>query len=775
MANPFTPSPTDAAVKVLQMIFGDVITHLVSGMTPGAASNAAATMLGVAFRYFNGGVLVFGSFILTWVTIFGIANSANDGEVLGKQWSTFYTPIRTVSAAAVLMPTSSGFAGIQIILLLVVTWSIGFASNIWTAVATYSISQSITSAATSSITSDPNFESNIASAIRMGACARGVNNAMATLMPDSRINLQLQTAQSKDQHFGETTYVTTYTYADPNWAGSAAICGTMTLTDSYPIVSNAVNSIFSGNPSSGNTSSNTQTADMLRRNIADARNNFFTSVFQQFVPNAVSQIANAAVSTADIQLSATALSNAIAAEKQLLAGDVQQAVLQTISGQNSSFVSTMTSQGWIFAASYWTDLGRIKDAVRTATTSKVNFTAGSNTLENLLPPGVVLIAANATMASVSNLATLLTNKALSTASSNASTSTPAIPSLQTTFTLNDFTDGDSATKTMFGKWFRHLGTSLIAGMVNFLGDPNEDPVMQVKSLGDWISSFAEGVFLLKTTVHATLEGLGATAASSMLPGTSIAAGFAKAAAVFFTDMFALVSPSLFMLMYAGYFLGIWIPMVPFYVFAIGVVGWLVFVIEMMAAGVLWAAAHTTPARDNSFIGSQMQGYMLVMSGFFRPALMVVGLVASNAVLYPSIAYINASFITRVQAIQQDTVTGPLSIAAFMLVYCVIIFAVFMLVFSLPQTLPDRILRWIGAGVGDLGEQNSMGKIEGSASSQARTAMITAATKQSHLSQARQKQRDDDARRAFAAADESVKQSALDTPATETGPGPLRIE
>lgn len=773
MANPFIPSPNDAAVQLLQMVFGDVITKLVSGLTPQQAGNAAASMLGEAFRYFNSGVLVFGSFILTWVTVFGIANSANDGEVLGNKWSTFYTPLRSITAAAVLVPMSSGFAGVQVIMLLLVTMSIGFASNIWTNVANFSIAQAITDEAVRSIAQDPSFDSNLAAAIRMGACAQGVNNAITTLMPDSTARLQMQAKQTTEKSFGNTTYITTYSYASPEFPGSDGICGTFSITDSYPLVTNIGKSIFTTN-SSSNTSGNGDTADFLRKGVAEARNQFLQTIFTQFVPIAVSQISYAVATATPASLSATELSNAIANQKTIFINTIKQSVTTTIQGQNADFVSKMTGQGWIFAGSYWSDLARIKDAVRSSTSTKIVYTAGSGTLESVLPQGTVLQAANGIMANMTSVTEILTRKALEIVSDKADTTTPTLPALQTNFSLNDFADGDSAAKTSFGKWTRHLGVSLIAGMINNLVTDGSDPVMQVKSLGDWIATFAEGAFIVKTALRSTLEGLVATASSSLLPGSSVAAGFAKAAAVFFAELWALVSPSLTMLLYIGYFLGIWIPMVPYYVFAIGVVGWLVFVVEMMVAGVLWAAAHTTPARDNSFIGSQMQGYMLLMSGFFRPALMIVGLVASNALLYPAVAFINASYITKVQALQQEATTGILSIAGYMLLYCVIMHSVFMLIFALPQALPDRVLRWIGAGVGDLGENQSMGKIESQAGGQARTAMIAGATKRAEMEKVRRKERDDEARRAVQESGAQAEDASRNAPALDTGPGPMRV-
>lgn len=771
MANPFTPAPTDAAVGYLQMIFGDVITHIVSGMSPNAAGNAPAAMLGEAFRYFNSGVLVFGTFILTWVTIFGIQNSANDGEVLGKQWNTFYTPVRTLAAASMLVPTSSGYAFIQLVLLTVVTWSIGFASNIWTSVANFSIAQSVTAAAVASIRSDPQFTANLAGAIRMGACAAGVNLGLAPLLPDTKINLQFQLVATQEKQFGGTAFNTEIFYADPNWPDSKSICGTLTLTDMYPAKMKVV---------ALGTGATTPVGDMsikLREGIAKARDEYFVSFARDMVPQAVDQIQAVSLYTSPDTLSAANLANLLETAKSDFGKQLEDSVRQTVQANQNDFVSGMTSQGWIYAASYWTNLARIKDVVKDATASKIVFNSGTNSLESMLPPGVVLAAANLKMSLVQSVADKLTRAALAIPAQtgvNPDVCNPSPPSVQTEFTLNDFANGAGPVKGILDKWFNRMGTSIIGGMVCYLGSPDEDPVMKVKSLGDWIATFAETVFVMKAKIYAGLRGLGEMASTSLVPGTSPLAGVIKAAAVLMAELWAIVKPSLWLLLYIGYFLGIWIPMVPYYVFAVGVVGWFVFIIEMMAAGVLWAAAHTTPARDNSFIGSQMQGYMLVMSGFFRPALMVVGLVASNAVLYPALSFVNGSFMARVQALQQDTVTGPLSIAGYLLVYTFIVSAVFMLVFGLPQTLPDRILRWVGAGVGDLGEQGTMHKIEGSASSQARTAMLAGGSKQAALQAEERKKAEEEARRAFNSSNEGAGAGNADMPATETGHGPIRI-
>ena len=47
----------------------------------------------------------------------------------------------------------------------------------------------------------------------------------------------------------------------------------------------------------------------------------------------------------------------------------------------------------------------------------------------------------------------------------------------------------------------------------------------------------------------------------------------------------------------------------------------------------------------------------------------------------------------------------------MLVYAFITLSVFMTVFALPQDMSDRVLKWISAGIGSLGEKDAMKKIE----------------------------------------------------------------
>ena len=132
-AMPFSPcddatSCTDHSVDMLRSIFGPVIDALVTGADPdtvSAASNVIATMM----SFFNSGILIVGTLIVSYVAAMGTINTANDGEAMGRNWSSLWTPVRIVAGGAVLLPTASGYSFIQLVVLMFALWGVGFANG----------------------------------------------------------------------------------------------------------------------------------------------------------------------------------------------------------------------------------------------------------------------------------------------------------------------------------------------------------------------------------------------------------------------------------------------------------------------------------------------------------------------------------------------------------------------------------------------------------------------------------------------------------------------
>lgn len=127
---PFTPSSQDQSVYFLGKIFGRVGTVL----TPTEASQVLGTM----FNAFNTVILGVGTFIVLYVTVVGVMKTAHEGEFLGKQWNNIWIPIRMVLGIAALVPTTSGYSAIQIIVMWIILQGVGAADYIWGQVLSYS-------------------------------------------------------------------------------------------------------------------------------------------------------------------------------------------------------------------------------------------------------------------------------------------------------------------------------------------------------------------------------------------------------------------------------------------------------------------------------------------------------------------------------------------------------------------------------------------------------------------------------------------------------------
>jgi hypothetical protein len=117
------------------------------------------------------------------------------------------------------------------------------------------------------------------------------------------------------------------------------------------------------------------------------------------------------------------------------------------------------------------------------------------------------------------------------------------------------------------------------------------------------------------------------------------------------------------------------------------------------------------AAVSTFIGSDQQGYLLLLSLFVRPALAVLGLFAGILAADPIVDYLAKAFFSMRTAIvtSQESLGWIVEFMTFtnwMVVFGFILLPITYMVFGLPQVLPDHVLKWIGAGVADLGETDA---------------------------------------------------------------------
>lgn len=116
------PASDMSLTMLLQPIFGSLFGG--SGDGP----------LGEAILIFNTGCLTLGGLLAAYTMVFGTMQTAHDGEMLGKKWSSMWVPIRLVVGTAALVPIGS-FCAAQMLVAWLAMQGIGLADSVWSAFA----------------------------------------------------------------------------------------------------------------------------------------------------------------------------------------------------------------------------------------------------------------------------------------------------------------------------------------------------------------------------------------------------------------------------------------------------------------------------------------------------------------------------------------------------------------------------------------------------------------------------------------------------------------
>lgn len=120
------------SMLLLQQIFGEPIFS-----APGA-SGSSETLFGSIVGYFNSAVLVVGGLMFLNNLATGTLQSAHEGEVMGRNWSSLWAPLRSLMAIALLiqLPNFGGYNTAQVFTSFIVRNATSFASSVWSLSAT---------------------------------------------------------------------------------------------------------------------------------------------------------------------------------------------------------------------------------------------------------------------------------------------------------------------------------------------------------------------------------------------------------------------------------------------------------------------------------------------------------------------------------------------------------------------------------------------------------------------------------------------------------------
>ncbi len=682
-------------------------------------------MLASIFSVFNSGLLVVASLIVSYVAVMGVTNTANEGEAMGRNWSSLWTPVRIVSGGSVLLPTTSGYSFIQLIVMMFALWGVGFANSLFK-IGTESriINGALTATSAqmglgSGAKPNPNYplydiRQFAQEYLAVAWCKRTVNasfsgfgggtpNISAASAPDQTIaeggSKKAMIYQAKDRNAVTNLgggvplcgSVKVYSYSAPAAIAAETTTSAATVFDPAKIQDNAVamSAVRVAALNAKAAAVNKVMTD-IEQWVGEWPATINESGWENVTSDRFNQIVNQAQSTLTASLTA-----------QIAADTTLQQIMQ-------KYVTDITKDGWAMAGGFYQRLGGIKEELGRIYAESVAQATAPNL--NTLPQGP-----HAQLAQSSY--TTIYNTIISKSVSGASYTTPDTPraaDLKSNLipaSLDDLsidTLGSRGDSFMSGfiQWGMERVTSTMIGT-----DGDVDAIARIKTTGDVLALLQSTGFAADRLIHTSLSGLKAIAAGvgsvsflgTKVDATPLADTFLQWVIYNFLTPLAEVTTWLGRL---AFYFGVFLPSLPYTIFMIAFVGWLMAVLQSIIAAPLWAVMHMTP--DRTFVGSQTQGYLLLLSLFIRPALIITGLFSAMMVANPVVGYISKAF----WAMYNANVTSAESLGWFieflqwknwLIVYGFVLLPVMYMIFGLSQTLPDTVLRWIGAGISSMGE------------------------------------------------------------------------
>lgn len=669
-SGPYTVSDDDLSKKIF-------IDYLFGPLT----GKGDSPLTSIVF-IFNSAMLFLGGIFAAYTIIAGTMSTAHDGQMLGQKWSSLWIPIRTTLGAAAIMPViGGGWCAAQAIVVWLATLGIGIANTMWGAYAADPLSDAV---------------------YAPPAMASQVRDTFATMLMNNVCVAAFKTSDDAEAKAGGTVLQssgsgnTMGVYANSYDGGSGFSYGT--ADDASSAHANCGKMLFATvanqSPDVGQQDASGAYTSMTGSSLLQA-----TNLAVQILPTQAAQI-NAAQTAMEslsyriVNGTATQAEVNSALESQTASyvsamGSAAQTAYSDSKSNNATFQQQMKKDGWVTAGAFYMSIARAQDQLTSLVT---NLPALSSPWDS-----AIKIDSNSQQGTWSSIKNWFSENwrwqsptpQLVQESMRRAYSMTQAAKMASSGGVQFATEGASDNNTENGFTNRFLGV-FTTGMngVSAAGANtgfNQNPVIMAKNLGNSMVNWA-------------WSALGAAAAIGFV-GT-IAASSGSGAFMILAGPFSMLFG---VLIVSGASMAYYLPILPFILWIGVVLGWAVLLVEAVIAAPLWAVVHMAPDADG-VVGRGGQGYMLVLSLTLRPALMIMGLVAAISLMRPIGYLINSTFAGAFLMAQGPGAGGVTATVAGCAIYAGVMISVINRVFGLIHVIPDRLLRWIGGGGGELGQE-----------------------------------------------------------------------
>ena len=235
---------------------------------------------------------------------------------------------------------------------------------------------------------------------------------------------------------------------------------------------------------------------------------------------------------------------------------------------------------------------------------------------------------------------------------------------------------------------------------------NPDPVSGMANVGHGIITAVEIGYLASLPVY-----IAADTASDVADATG---GFTGGGLmVVASPILSLIEEGRTLLVIAGILLlpiaimlAFYLPATPMILWIMGVAGWFILLIEAVIAAPIWAASHAMP-EGNGFVGQRaMAGYMVMLSLFLRPSLMIFGFFSSMVLMIVMGKVVSLLFLPAMSSMNGGHIAGIVTFFAMLAIFTAIIIQIAHREYGLIHEIPDKVLRYLGGGAENLGEASN---------------------------------------------------------------------
>lgn len=609
---------------------------------------SSSTFASVA-KILNGACMTIGGCFSAYVLVFGTMATAHEGEVLGRKWSSAWVPIRTALGIGLVAPLGGGYCVAQFVVAWAAMQGVGLADNIWQ---TYTQSYVEKSNMAPTVTL-PNVRNLAANVLQSQLCMAAFNRIQKDF-PQGSSGEMVATSFSNGRQYGggglsadacgSISYNTAqFATVQPGPAGSS-IYGAALPAASLTTIQQAHITA---------TAKMEATLGTLAKQIIDARDGgtapSVTSIF-----TAIQQYQE------DV---------AAAAKSSVASDDARKAI-----------VESATKDGWLYAGGWFMKAAQLQDATRNAVSAvpvakPMRSSMGSQDMQ------IYMAAAQALLVQAGNSTS---EKDLDAITGAGNTSNPWMRA------FSDFTNS---------------GANSVMSVAQI--DNNRDPMMSIKDYGDNIMVASEAAIITGGVVKAGAAAVKAESDSWLgqvgnvvtLGLMSATAGGAASVADMAGTLIIVIGSAMFMF---GGSIGVVLPMMPFLLYLATSISWLILVCEAVVAAPLWAVSHNRPG-GNDIAGSASSGYMLILSLFLRPPLIVIGFILAMISLQVVIPVFNDVFFTAFRNTNAGSITGVGTMLFMIGIYAGSTISIVYQCFKLTHFIADKVLRWIGGGIEQLGE------------------------------------------------------------------------